>query len=46
MKYNDLKKIIKENKNFQQFIYVSNLFTCQYEIISNTSISIYRNILG
>lgn len=46
MKYNDLKKIIKENKNFQQFIYVSNLFTCKYEIISNTSISIYRNILG
>ena len=46
MKYNDLKKIIKENKNFQQFIYVCNLFTSKYEIMCNTSISICRNILG
>ena len=46
MTYNDLKKIAKENKNFQQFIYVCNLFTCRYEIICNTRVSLYRNVLG
>ena len=46
MTYNDLKKITKENKNFQQFIYVCNLFTCSYEIICNTRVSLYRNAFG
>ena len=42
MTYNELKKLIKVN-NFQEYIYVSNLFTRRYEIVCNTSISIYRN---
>lgn len=46
MTYNDLKKIIKENKQFQHFIYISNWFTGNYEIASNTRISLYKNILG
>ena len=46
MTYNELKKIIKENKKFQQYIYVTNSFTSKYEMMSNTSISIYRNPFG
>ena len=46
MTYNDLKKIIKENRNFQYYIYVCNLFTCRYEIMCNTRVSFYRNGAG
>ena len=39
-----LKDIIKENRKFQEEIYISNCFNRKYEIESHADITIYRNI--
>lgn len=43
MTYKKLKEIIKENKKFQEEIYISNFITCN-DMESHARISIYRNI--
>ena len=44
MTYKKLKEIIKENKKFQEEIYISNFLTGDPEMFCNTRISIYRTI--
>lgn len=46
MKYDELKKIIKENSNIAKKIYICNFLTRKDEKIKTTRISIITNILG
>ena len=46
MKYDELKKIIKENSNIAKRIYICNFLTRKDEKIKTTRISIITNILG
>ena len=46
MKYDELKKIIKENSNIAKKIYICNFLTRKDEKIKITRISIITNILG
>lgn len=45
MKYDELKKIIKENSNIAKRIYICNFLTRKDEKIKTTRISIITNIL-
>ena len=46
MKYDELKKIIKENSNIAKKIYICNFLTRKDEKIKTSRISIITNILG
>ena len=46
MKYDELKKIIKENSNIAKKIYICNFLSRKDEKIKTTRISIITNILG
>ena len=46
MKYDELKKIIKENSDIAKKIYICNFLTRKDEKIKTTRISIITNILG
>ena len=46
MKYDELKKIIKENSNIAKKIFICNFLTRKDEKIKTTRISIITNILG
>ena len=46
MNYNELKEVIKDNRNFELCIYICNLFNSKYEKMCNTRVSIYKNIVG
>lgn len=46
MNYKDLKRIIRENKNFNKYIYLSNFLTCNVEKMKHCEVSIIMNVFG
>lgn len=46
MNYKDLKRIIKNNKKFYKYIYLSNFLTCNIEKMKHCEVSIIMNIFG
>lgn len=46
MNYKCLQTIIKENNNFQRYIYISNFLTCNGEKMKYCGVSLIRNIFG
>lgn len=46
MKYNELKKIVNENKDISEKIYICNFLLCKTKKMSCTKISLVKNFLG